>query len=82
MFRSFAAIAFVTLTATAAQAQSIEDRVRHAVETACAVERPARALPMSHYEGIYNECVHRLTKQTMVRLQQARAQSAGTLASK
>ena len=75
MFRTFTTVAFIALTATAVQAQSVNDRIQQAAQNACQVERTAGSLPASHYDAIYRQCVHRLSSQAMDRVQEARARA-------
>lgn len=80
MLRNFVTIAFIALTATAAQAQSVSDRIQQAAQNACQVEHASGARPAGHYEAIYQQCVHRLSSQAMDRVQEARAKAARQLA--
>jgi len=80
MFRNFVTIAFLALTATAAQADTTADRIQQAAQNACQVERAAGSLPASHYDAIYRQCVWRLSHQAMDRVQEARAKAARKVA--
>ena len=79
MFRT--AIILIALTATAAQAEPVTDRIQHAAQAACAVERATGSQPSVHYGAIYQECVHRLSSQATARLA-ARTAGTGMVASK
>lgn len=68
MFRSV--IFAATLPLTAAQADSLADRVHAAAVTACAVESSA-SLPASHYAAITQTCISRVSATAMYRLQMA-----------
>ena len=80
MFRNFVTVAFVAMTATAAQADSTADRIQQAAQNACQVERAAGSLPASHYDAIYRQCVWRLSSQAMERVQEARAKATRKVA--
>jgi hypothetical protein len=75
MFRTFTTALFIAMAASAAQAQSVSDRIQQAAQNACQVERAAGARPAGHYDAIYRQCVWRLSSQAMDRVQEARARA-------
>jgi hypothetical protein len=68
MFRTFAIATILSLTAAAAQAESLESRIHTAAVKACAPEA-AKALPASHYSAITEACVYRVSKGAIMNMQ-------------
>ena len=63
MFRICTTAALIALTTSAAQADSLAQRIHDAAEQACAVETVPNMNSQSHYRAIKDECVHRLSRE-------------------
>jgi len=60
MLRTLTAAALLALTVSAAQAESLSERIHIAAVKACAAES-SKALPLSHYSAITAACVQRIS---------------------
>jgi hypothetical protein len=60
MLRTLTTAALLALTVSAAQAETLSERIHTAAVQACAVES-SNALPLSHYSAITATCVQRLS---------------------
>jgi LmbE family N-acetylglucosaminyl deacetylase len=67
MFRICTIAALIALTTSAAQADSLAQRIHDAAEQACAVETVPHMNAQSHYRAIKDECVHRLSREATVK---------------
>jgi hypothetical protein len=60
MLRTLTTAALLALTVSAAQAETLSDRIHTAAVKACAAESSS-SLPLSHYSAITAACVDRLS---------------------
>ena len=65
MLRICTTAALIALTTSAAQADSLAQRIHDAAVKACAVETIPDASPLSLYGRINDQCVHRISRSTM-----------------